>query len=100
MINIQKDIVDRCRVIINLIDVIYESSDDITVFVDRSEKIKDLSTYIHEYRIQVPSGKLKWVRSTSIPETPGKDKSIIWHVYCMKSHLPMLMDLASIAIGQ
>jgi hypothetical protein len=46
MINIQKDIIDRCRVIMRLIDVIYESSDDITVLVNRSEKIKDLSTSI------------------------------------------------------
>ena len=46
MINIQKDIVDRCRVILRLIDVIYESSDDITVLVNRSQKIKDLSTSI------------------------------------------------------
>ncbi len=52
MINIQKDIVDRCRVIMNLIDVIYESSDDITVLVDRHEKIKDLSTYIGKLMVK------------------------------------------------
>lgn len=46
MINIQKDIIDRCRVILRLIDVIYESSDDITVLVSRAEKIKGLSTSI------------------------------------------------------
>lgn len=46
MINIQKDIIDRCRVILRLIDVIYESSDDITVLVARSGKIKDLNASI------------------------------------------------------
>lgn len=46
MINIQKDIIDRCRVILQLIDLIYESSDDITVMVARSGKIRNLSTSI------------------------------------------------------
>ena len=44
--NIQKDIIDRCRIILRLIDVIYESSEDITVLVDRSGKIRNLSTSI------------------------------------------------------
>ena len=52
MINIQKDIIDRCRVIMRLIDVIYESSDDITVLVNRSEKIKDLSTSIGKLMVK------------------------------------------------
>ena len=46
MMNIQKDIIDRCRVILRLIDVIYENSDDITVLVARSGKIKSLSASI------------------------------------------------------
>lgn len=46
MINIQKDVIDKCRVILRLIDLIYESSDDITVLVSRSGKIKNLSTSI------------------------------------------------------
>jgi len=46
MINIQRDIIDRCRVILRLIDVIYESSDDITVLVQRSDKIRGLSKSI------------------------------------------------------
>ena len=46
MINIQKDIIDKCRVILQLIDLIYESSDDITVYVKRVEKIKNLSNSI------------------------------------------------------
>lgn len=52
MINIQKDIIDRCRVILRLIDVIYESSDDITVLVNRSEKIKGLSTSIGKLMVK------------------------------------------------
>ena len=46
MINIQKDIIDRCQVILRMIDLIYESSDDITVMVSRSGKIRNLSTSI------------------------------------------------------
>lgn len=46
MINIQKDIIDQCRVILKLIDVVYESSDDITVLVQRSDKIRGLSKSI------------------------------------------------------
>ena len=46
MLNLQTDIIDKCRVILRLIDVVYESSDDITVMVQRSDKIKTLSKSI------------------------------------------------------
>lgn len=46
MINIQKDIIDRCRVILKLIDIVYDSSEDITVYVKRADKIKNLSSSI------------------------------------------------------
>lgn len=52
MINIQKDIIDRCRVILKLIDVTYESSEDITVMVQRSKKIKDLSINIGQLMVK------------------------------------------------
>lgn len=52
MINIQKDIIDRCRVILNLIDVTYESSEDITVLAQRSHKIKDLSINIGQLMVK------------------------------------------------
>jgi len=46
MINLQKDIIDQCQIIVKLIDVVYESSDDITVMASRSDKIKNLSKSI------------------------------------------------------
>lgn len=52
MINIQKDIIDRCRVILKLIDVTYESSEDITVMAQRSNKIKDLSINIGQLMVK------------------------------------------------
>lgn len=46
MFNIQKDIIDQCQVILKLIDVVYDSSDDITVLMDRTDKIRNLKTSI------------------------------------------------------
>ena len=52
MINIQKDIIDRCRVILRLIDIIYENSEDITVYVKRTDKIKNLSSSIGKLMVK------------------------------------------------
>lgn len=52
MVNIQKDIIDRCRVILKLIDIIYDSSEDITVYVKRSDKIKNLSSSIGKLMVK------------------------------------------------
>ncbi len=46
MFNIQTDILDRCGVILKLIDLMQESSDDITVMASRADKIKELKTSI------------------------------------------------------
>ncbi len=46
MLNIQKDIIDKCQVILQMIEVVHESSDDITVYMERTDKIKTLSKSI------------------------------------------------------
>jgi hypothetical protein len=52
MLNIQKDIIDLCQVILKMIDVTYESSEDITVMVHRSDKIKGLSMNIGQLMVK------------------------------------------------
>lgn len=43
------------------------------------ESSKIPSPWSHELKIQVPSGKVKWIHCTSIPESPLDDGSILWN---------------------
>ncbi|MCG8325642.1 MAG: hypothetical protein MI673_09000 [Thiotrichales bacterium] len=52
MLNIQKDIVDKCRVVHGLIDVVYANTEDITTLVSRANKIKELKQSIANLMIK------------------------------------------------
>lgn len=68
-----EQIIENAGLITSQIDPL----DKISMISNSNETLKNLTNWEQEYRIQTPSGKIKWIRATAVP-FKNKDGINIW----------------------